>query len=83
MIAKAMGKRANLIPFPPAVLKMLGKIAGKGAEVDRLTGSLQIDSTKIRTLLNWNPPYTLEEGIAETVKWYMEKERRAQLGFVG
>lgn len=73
MIAKEMGKRANLIPFPPAVLKMIGKITGKGAEIDRLTGSLQIDSSKIRTLLNWNPPYTVEEGISETVKWYLKQ----------
>ena len=31
-----------------------------------------IDNTKITTELGWAPEYTFEQGIAETVKWYLE-----------
>ncbi len=72
MIAKAMGKKARLFPCPAPLLKMIGKIAGKSSEVERLTGSLQIDSAKIRKTLNWTPPFTIEEGICKTVQWYIK-----------
>ena len=71
MIAVAMGKKVNLIPFPPFFLKMFGSLAGKGSDVGRLTGSLQVDSSKIRRTLGWTPPFTIEKGISETVKWHL------------
>lgn len=73
MIANAMGKKPRLLPCPPFLLKALGKITGKGMEVERLIGYMQIDSSKIRNVLGWKPPFTLEEGIAETVKWYLKR----------
>ncbi|MBF0557319.1 MAG: NAD-dependent epimerase/dehydratase family protein [Nitrospirae bacterium] len=73
MIAAAMGKRARLVPVPAALLSILGRLTGKRAEVERLTGSLRIDSSKIRKTLNWGPPFTMEEGVHETVKWYMSQ----------
>jgi len=73
MIARAMGKKARLFPCPVSLLKMIGKVAGKSAEIERLVNSLQIDSTKIRRTLNWIPPFTVEEGILETVKGYKSR----------
>lgn len=70
MIAFAMGNKPRLLPFPPALLKVLGKFVGKSEEIERLIGSLFVDNSKIRNLLNWKPPFTTEEGIEETVKWY-------------
>ena len=32
--------------------------------------SQYLDSSKARTMLGWQPNYTLETGIAETVEWY-------------
>ena len=34
-----------------------------------------IDNTKITTELGWEPAYTFERGIHETIKWYMENEQ--------
>jgi len=31
-----------------------------------------IDNTKITTELGWKPQYTFEEGIVETINWYLE-----------
>lgn len=33
-----------------------------------------IDSSKIQKELGWEPKYTFEEGIEETVKWYLENK---------
>ena len=33
-----------------------------------------IDNTKITTQLGWKPKYTFEEGIAETIEWYLKNE---------
>jgi len=68
MIATALNKKAILFPLPPAVLKGLAALAGQGEAMDKLTGSLRVDCSKIRALLGWKPPYTLQEGIKETAK---------------
>ena len=73
MIAKAMGKKARLFPCPAPLLKMIGKVVGKSDEIERLTGSLRIDSAKIRNVLGWEPPYTMEEGLRETAKWFKKQ----------
>jgi nucleoside-diphosphate-sugar epimerase len=70
MIAAGLKLRPALVPCPVALLGLLGRLAGKGGEIARLTGSLRLDISKIKTELGWNPPYTMEEGIEETVKWY-------------
>ncbi len=70
MIATAMGKKARLFPCPVSLLEMIGKVTGKSAEVERLIGSLRIDSAKIRRELNWKPPFTMEQGVEETAVWF-------------
>jgi len=70
MIARAMGKKARLFPCPVSFLKMIGNVAGKSAETERLTGSLWIDSAKIRRELSWTPPFTMEQGIRKTADWF-------------
>lgn len=68
MVASAMDKKAVLFSLHPGILKALCKILRKSGEMEKLTGSLFVDSSKIRNLLGWKPPFTLEEGIKETVK---------------
>jgi nucleoside-diphosphate-sugar epimerase len=68
MVAGAMGKRVVLFHLHFGILKTLCRIVGKAGELEKLTGSLVVDSSKIRNLLGWKPPFTLEEGIRETVK---------------
>ena len=56
-------------------LKMIGNVAGKSDEIERLTGSLQIDTAKIRRELNWTPPFTMEQGLRMTADWFMSNEK--------
>jgi len=67
-LGEAMGQPARLFPCPPALLKMAGRMTGKGDQVERLLGSLQVDSGKIRRELNWTPPYSLQQGLRATAE---------------
>jgi len=69
-LAAALGVPARLLPFPPALMRIAGKISGRSSVVERLIGSLQVDSAKIRRELGWTPPFTLEQGLASTARWF-------------
>lgn len=69
-VAAALDVPARLLPFPVSLMRLAGKLSGKNAAVDRLTGSLTVDGTKIRQELDWVPPFTMEEGLRETAEWF-------------
>ena len=62
-VAKAMGRPARLIPVPVTWLKLAATLIGKKATAEKLLGSLQVDISKTRELLGWEPPVTVEEGL--------------------
>ena len=66
-VAQAMGRPVHLLAVPVGVLGFMGTLLGKRAAVARLTGSLWVDSSFIRSRLGWTPPYSLEAGLAATV----------------
>ena len=66
--ARAMGKEAILLPVPTSVLEWGAAMLGKRAVAQRLCGSLQVDITKTRRLLGWNPPLTLDQGLKKAVE---------------
>jgi nucleoside-diphosphate-sugar epimerase len=69
-LGDAMGVRARLVPIPPGLLKLAGSLTGKTAEVDRLIGSLALDSSHLLATLGWVPPYPVEEGLLATARWF-------------
>jgi nucleoside-diphosphate-sugar epimerase len=69
-ISAASNRRALMLPAPVWMMRMAGRIAGSSDKLDRLLGSLAVDISKIRRDLHWHPPFTMEEGIRETVLWY-------------
>ncbi|MFA6121772.1 MAG: SDR family oxidoreductase [Sideroxydans sp.] len=71
----AMGRPTRIFPSPIWLLSMMGKIAGRRDQLLRLMGSLQIDSHKIRSELNWKPPYSLQQGLQKTAEWYRDTHR--------
>ena len=68
-IAQALGKPSKLWPCPLGLIELAGMLTSKSDEIARLLGSLCIDSSKIRSELDWTPPYTLEQGLADTAQW--------------
>jgi nucleoside-diphosphate-sugar epimerase len=71
-LARALGGRARLLPCPTGVLRALAMLAGQGAVVDRLLGSLTVDSSALRTGLGWTPPYSVDAALAEAASWWGE-----------
>jgi len=45
------------------LMRFASKVLGKGAVADRLFGSLQVDSSKARDLLGWQPVVTMDEAL--------------------
>jgi len=62
-LAKAAGKPSRLIPIPRWMLMLSATLLGKRAVAQRLLGSLQVDISKARDLLGWEPPISVEEGL--------------------
>ncbi|MGB3204737.1 MAG: NAD-dependent epimerase/dehydratase family protein [Crinalium sp.] len=79
-IALQIQKPCNLLPVPTSLLKFTGYLGDKleyltkkplplnTATVDRLLGSLFIDSNHIQNTLNWQPPFTIEQGLFQTLR---------------
>jgi len=42
--------------------------------VNRLVGSLTVDSSKITQELGWRPPFTMESGLAKTAAWFLSRK---------
>lgn len=73
-LAGALGRHldrpARLLPVPASWLSLAARLTGRTAQIDRLVGSLQLDTTRIHTILDWQPPHSTDEGLAATARWY-------------
>ncbi|MFM0737762.1 SDR family oxidoreductase [Paraburkholderia xenovorans] len=69
-LMRHLQKSSLLLPVPPAWLRIAGLLTGRRAQVERLVGSLELDTTRIHTVLGWQPPFSTEKGLAETTRWY-------------
>ncbi|MDO8275972.1 MAG: NAD-dependent epimerase/dehydratase family protein [Serpentinimonas sp.] len=79
-LAAALGRSPVLLPLPAAWMRGAGKLLGKQAAVERLLGSLVVDSGPIRQQLAWLPPYSLDAGLAATAAWYRGQHTLASEG---
>ncbi|MCP3720350.1 NAD-dependent epimerase/dehydratase family protein [Paraburkholderia sp. CNPSo 3281] len=61
---------ARLFPVPVSLLRAGGALIGRSAELGRLTQSLRVDDSRIRETLGWKGPFTLDEGLTATARWY-------------
>lgn len=68
LIAAGLGRSARLLPVPVSLLRLAGLALGKRLDIDRLVGSLQIDSRHTCELLDWTPPVSVAEGIRRMVQ---------------
>lgn len=60
-MARALGRTAHLLPFPAFLLP------------SKLANSLVVDFDATRARLDWTPPYSVDEGLAQTVNWYRDR----------
>ncbi len=72
-IAAAMGKAPRMRAVPVPLLKILTKALGFSKEFERLSESLQVDTSSVANCLEWTPPLSVNEGIVKTVQWYQKE----------
>jgi nucleoside-diphosphate-sugar epimerase len=63
-IARALSKPARLLPVPVGLLWMGAVCLGQQKLFQQLCGSLVVDATKVRRVLAWTPPVTMEQELA-------------------
>ncbi|MGA2550128.1 MAG: NAD-dependent epimerase/dehydratase family protein [Burkholderiaceae bacterium] len=69
-IGQQLQRPARLVPVPLSFLRGAGRLLGYEAEVGRLTESLRLDTTLIRSELDWSPPLSAQTGLARTAAWF-------------
>jgi O-antigen biosynthesis protein WbqP len=74
--AIALGATSRIFHFPVLALRHVGNLIGKGTAINRLTGTLVVDSSKIQEELGWAPPYTMDEGLRLTAEWFKYEKRQ-------
>lgn len=67
-IADAMGKPSRLLNLPVSLVAFFAVVIGRKSHAARLLGSLQIDISKTRDLLNWKPPVSVELGVRRCIE---------------
>ena len=68
-MAIALEVKPRLVSCPVSLLQLCGRLAGKRAELDRLLGSLVVDSTLAQEALGWFPRVPVEQALRETADW--------------
>jgi nucleoside-diphosphate-sugar epimerase len=87
-IAEALGRPARLLPVPAAVFRAAGRVGDlvgrarrvplSSAAVDRLMGSLSVDTAKLRRMAGYVPPFSVPDGLRETARWYRAQTAEAR-----
>lgn len=65
-MALALNKSPRLFACPLAVLRVVAALAGRSAALERLSSSLQVDMQATCRQLQWQPPFSLAQGLAAT-----------------
>ena len=72
--ASALGVRARLVPVPVPILMAGARLLGATETVRRLCDNLQVDISKARRVLDWSPPFTVDQELRRAVEPLRSKE---------
>ena len=73
--ARSLSVAPRLFRFPVGIIGRIARLFGKGPQLERLAGSLQVDITKNKLLLGWVPPIPVDEALEETASFYKKFQR--------
>lgn len=71
-VAVELKRPARLFYFPLFLTRIIARCLGKLNSFDQLVSTLIVDSSKIRRELGWRPPYTMKEGLKETIENFIK-----------
>ena len=66
-IARALGVPVPLAVVPVPLLKLAARVLGRGTDVERVTGSLEVDTSSFVAATGWRPAHALEDEVARLV----------------
>jgi nucleoside-diphosphate-sugar epimerase len=70
-IADALGVEPRLLSVPVGALKLGGALAGRGATIARLIGSLEVDASALARATAWRPrPFHVDAAVVERAPPY-------------
>ncbi|WP_374407658.1 NAD-dependent epimerase/dehydratase family protein [Hydrogenophaga sp.] len=67
-MAQALHRPAHLLPCPPSLLALAGRLTGREATVERLIGHLQVDIGHTTKVLGWTPKVSVQQGLQSAVQ---------------
>lgn len=67
LLIKFSHSKAVLVKIPPKLIVRLLTFLGKKNVADRLVGDLQVNILETKNILNWTPPFSVEESLHKTV----------------
>jgi len=80
-LADLMGRPARLVPVPLATLRLAARIGDvfprrfpvpfTSDAINRLSNSLTLDARKLERDIGFVPPFSLTDGLRETVAWFL------------
>ncbi len=65
--------RVSVIEITRLLLKLMERTDLEPVILDQVTAEIKdqyLDASKARRMLNWAPRFTLEQGLADTIRWY-------------
>ena len=75
-LATLFDRKSRLIPIPRKMLRIASQFIRRPQMFEQLCQSFQIDISSTCKSLDWFPPYTIQEELCETVKWFQEESTR-------
>lgn len=69
-IAIGLGVKNRALPIPPLLIKTGARLLGKEHITQRLCGSLQVDISKTKNILSWQPKISTEDAVQQTAQHY-------------
>ena len=74
-IAQALGRPSLVMPLPASLVTLMAAAIGQSAVASRLIDSLQVDVSKTRALLGWEPRKNISEGLRQTARSFQRPDR--------
>lgn len=70
------GKSGFMLPIPIIFFQFIARLIGKQNFIERLSGSLSVDISKTKSLLNWFPPQSVEDGFKVTAHAFLMSKKQ-------
>lgn len=77
-LARELAVAPRLVPVPEPIVRAALVGLGQRGLAERLLGSLEVSAERARIELGWTPPWSVDEGLARTARWYTARRETAR-----